>query len=72
MTMRTLETEFGEGRNLDEVSPIRFVGKVSVPVMLIHGKDDTVVNYDQSRRMAEALKSAGKQVEFVTLPNGDH
>ena len=36
------------------------------------GKDDTVVPYDQSERMAEALKRAGKHVDFVTLKHEDH
>ena len=72
LTLRVLALEFGDGRDLREVSPIRFVDKVSVPILLIHGKDDTVVEYSQSSRMADALRAAGKQVQFVTLPNGDH
>jgi len=43
-----------------------------VPVMLIHGKDDTVVKFAQSSTMVTALGKAGKQVEFVTLPGEDH
>jgi dipeptidyl aminopeptidase/acylaminoacyl peptidase len=41
-------------------------------VLLIHGKDDTVVHYEQSTDMVHALKSASKVVEFVTLPGEDH
>ncbi|MBV8972867.1 MAG: S9 family peptidase [Sphingomonadaceae bacterium] len=57
---------------LDTISPIRFAVTVDVPVMLIHGKDDTVVTYDQSRAMAAALTKAGHPPEFVTLPGEDH
>jgi len=72
MLMRNLKTEVGQGRDLKLVSPIRFAGNVSVPVLLIHGKDDTVVNLSQSSRMADALRHAGKQVDFITLPGEDH
>ena len=57
---------------LHEISPIDHVAAVSVPVMLIHGRDDTVVPYGQSVEMAKALKRAGKSVEFVSLPHEDH
>ena len=72
MLYRNLNEEVGQGRSLKEVSPIRFVDKVSVPILLIHGKNDTVVNFSQSTAMADALRRAGKQVEFVTLPGEDH
>ncbi len=57
---------------LDQISPAKHVDKVSIPILLIHGKDDTVVPIEQSRIMADALKGAGKPVEFITLPSEDH
>jgi dipeptidyl aminopeptidase/acylaminoacyl peptidase len=57
---------------LEKISPIRRVESVSVPVLLIHGKDDTVVPYDQSDDMYDALRHAGKTVEFVKLKQEDH
>jgi dipeptidyl aminopeptidase/acylaminoacyl peptidase len=69
---RALGEEVGTGRDLDAISPLRFVNRVTVPVMLIHGKDDTVVSPDQSKAMANALRKAGKSVEYVTLPGEDH
>jgi dipeptidyl aminopeptidase/acylaminoacyl peptidase len=57
---------------LQEISPALNAGKVAAPVLLIHGRDDTVVPFEQSRVMAEALKEAGKPVELVTLPSEDH
>ncbi|CAN5328324.1 S9 family peptidase [soil metagenome] len=57
---------------LDELSPLQQVDKVSIPVLLVHGKDDTVVKFEQSRLMADALTKAGKPVEFVTLDGEDH
>ncbi|RXR29169.1 alpha/beta hydrolase family protein [Sphingobium fluviale] len=69
---RTLKREVGSGRDLRDISPIRHVDNVDAPVLLIHGKDDTVVLYDQSTDMAAALRRAGKTVEFITLPGEDH
>jgi len=45
---------------------------IQSPVLLVHGKDDTVVPFDQSDNMYDALRRAGKQVEFVTLKDEDH
>jgi dipeptidyl aminopeptidase/acylaminoacyl peptidase len=70
--IRGLKAEIGSGRALKDVSPIRFAERADAPILLIHGKDDTVVQYAQSSAMARALRQAGKPVEFVTLPGEDH
>jgi dipeptidyl aminopeptidase/acylaminoacyl peptidase len=70
--IRALRDEIGSGRDMKEVSPIRFVNRADAPILLIHGKDDIVVKYSQSVEMAEALREAGKPVEFVTLAGEDH
>jgi dipeptidyl aminopeptidase/acylaminoacyl peptidase len=57
---------------LDEISPVKHVGAVRAPILLLHGTDDTVVPTEQSTEMADALKSAGKDVTFVTLSGEDH
>jgi dipeptidyl aminopeptidase/acylaminoacyl peptidase len=57
---------------LDQISPIKHVDAISVPVLLIHGRDDTVVPFEQSSVMLDAMKSAKKEVEMVTLKNEDH
>jgi len=58
--------------DLAAISPSQMADKVEIPILLIHGKDDTVVPYVQSTLMADALKKAGKPVELVTLPGEDH
>jgi dipeptidyl aminopeptidase/acylaminoacyl peptidase len=62
----------GPAGALDQISPLRHVDKAAIPILLVHGKDDTVVSYAQSQMMADALRKAGKPVEFVTLPGEDH
>ncbi|MBO9707787.1 MAG: S9 family peptidase [Caulobacter sp.] len=58
--------------DLAAISPAKLAGKADIPVLLIHGKDDTIVPYVQSTIMADAMKKAGKPVELVTLPGEDH
>lgn len=57
---------------LDEISPIKHIDAINVPVLLIHGRDDTVVPFEQSSVMAAALRRANKNVQFVTLQHEDH
>jgi dipeptidyl aminopeptidase/acylaminoacyl peptidase len=40
--------------------------------LLIHGRDDATVPYDQSADVAKAMKRAGRPTEFITLDNEDH
>lgn len=57
---------------LKEISPIEHVDAVRGPVLLVHGRDDTVVPYEQSEAMERVMRRAGKSVELVTLKNEDH
>ncbi|HKP77819.1 MAG TPA: alpha/beta fold hydrolase, partial [Phenylobacterium sp.] len=57
---------------LAEISPAANIDKVTIPVLLIHGKDDSVVPAEQSQLMAEALRKAGKPVELVVQKGEDH
>ena len=57
---------------LDAISPIKHVDAITVPVMLIHGRDDTVVPFEQSSEMYDAMKRARKVVELVPLRHEDH
>jgi dipeptidyl aminopeptidase/acylaminoacyl peptidase len=57
---------------LDQRSPAAHAGDVDIPILLIHGRDDTIVTISQSRRMADALRKAGKPVELIELSSEDH
>jgi dienelactone hydrolase len=57
---------------LDTISPIKHLGAITVPVLLVHGKDDTVVPFDQSQAMYDALRKDKKDVQLVTLKAEDH
>ncbi|WP_165324112.1 alpha/beta hydrolase family protein [Rhizorhabdus phycosphaerae] len=70
--IRSLRTEIGSGRDMKLVSPANFAERADAPIMLIHGVDDIVVPFDQSRQMASALSRAGKPHEFIRLEGEDH
>jgi dipeptidyl aminopeptidase/acylaminoacyl peptidase len=57
---------------LTTLSPISHLDALKAPVLLIHGRDDTVVPFDQSEAMYAAMKRANKPVELVTLQREDH
>ena len=64
-----------EGRRdevLDEYSPAAQAAKADIPILLIHGRDDTVVPLDQTRIMADALGKAGKPYEMIVQKGADH
>lgn len=58
--------------SLDERSPARLVDQIRAPVLLLHGRDDTVVPYEQSEIMLEAMQRAGKDVAMIPLEGEDH
>ncbi|HEY7805984.1 MAG TPA: prolyl oligopeptidase family serine peptidase [Croceibacterium sp.] len=69
---RSLEEELGPKGGFAAVSPLHYAKQADAPILLLHGRDDTVVPFDQSTKMADALKDAGKPYEFVVLNGEDH
>ncbi len=63
---------FGDKSRLDEISPVKHADRATIPILLIHGKDDTIVEYEHSARMEKALRAAGKAVEFISYAGQDH
>ncbi|MEO0398885.1 MAG: alpha/beta fold hydrolase [Pseudomonadota bacterium] len=57
---------------LEAVSPAKHAAAFKAPVLLIHGINDTIVPYRQSRVMESALKKAGKRVKLVRQKKEDH
>ncbi|MHA6723846.1 alpha/beta hydrolase family protein [Sphingomonas sp. RS2018] len=54
------------------VSPIATPEKSAIPLLLVHGKADTVVPIAQSREMAERLRETRRDVTYIEQPLGDH
>ncbi len=67
---RYWQTFMGPATGFDQISPLRQAAHADAPIL--HGKDDTVVPFDQSTAMQHALTAAGKPVEMVVMPSEDH
>ncbi len=57
---------------LEERSPINFAAQINIPVMLIHGHKDRIVDVHHSREMYQELLQNNKVVEYIELENGNH
>jgi len=55
-----------------EASPICHVSPDDAPTFIIHGDQDSIVPFEQSVRLAEALKKAGVEVQLVAIKGMDH
>lgn len=67
---RSLRRQFGDPAApadqsaLAALSPVNLAEAIRAPVILFHNRADRVIDFGQSENMAEALRSAGKTVEF--------
>jgi dipeptidyl aminopeptidase/acylaminoacyl peptidase len=61
-----------DSEQLRATSPARHAEAIKCPVLLMHGEGDTTVRIDQSERMYDALREAGKKVQFIRFPGEDH
>ena len=60
------------GFNLDMVSPAKQAARLTRPVLLVHGEDDTNVPFKQFTAMKTASAAAGKPLELLTFPDDGH
>lgn len=56
----------------DAASSVRFLDKVEVPVLILHGEADTRVPIEQGRHFYEGLRLLGKPAEMVSYPREPH
>lgn len=62
--------EFPEA--LRAISPAQRADNVRIPILLMHGVDDSVVPIAQSRLMRDRLREAGRDVRYVEMQGDDH
>ena len=55
-----------------DASPITFVDKKTVPMLIYHGTADPLVPVDQSQRFYERLKKEGIEVQFIKAEGEGH
>ncbi len=58
--------------DMKAVSPINFPQQFGIPVLLLAGKEDKTVPYQQSRDMARALERANRPVVYIEQDKADH
>ena len=57
---------------MEAASPINWAHRIERPLLILHGRNDVRVRIEQSERMADALRRAGKPVRFVRIPEMGH
>jgi dipeptidyl aminopeptidase/acylaminoacyl peptidase len=57
---------------MDSKSPLYRANQVTKPLLIFHGANDPRVKLDQSTRMVDALRKAGKEVDFVVFKDAGH
>lgn len=65
--VRAITQELGRKLNV-----YQFLDKIDTKVVLLHGKDDTVIDPSQSEMVYRALKKAGKKVRLDVTPFISH
>ncbi|HTO41813.1 MAG TPA: S9 family peptidase [Rhizomicrobium sp.] len=65
-------SDWTESGRLEDTSPARHADAVKCPILLMHGEGDTTVRINQSQIMYDALKTAGKDVQFIRVTGEDH
>jgi dipeptidyl aminopeptidase/acylaminoacyl peptidase len=53
-------------------SPINAVDKITIPMLIMHGEEDVVVNVNQSRRLIDKFEDAGVDYKYVEFERGNH
>jgi dipeptidyl aminopeptidase/acylaminoacyl peptidase len=57
---------------MEKVSPLNWADRIERPVLIVQGANDVRVRPEQSARMVEALRSRGRPVQYVTVPEMGH
>jgi len=55
-----------------KASPVTYVAPGKPPILLIHGAEDRLVPFEQSKRLLEACVRAGVSAKLVKVENADH
>lgn len=58
--------------SLQSISPVYFASRITAPLLIVHGKKDRRVPYDQAKRLISALESAGRPPATLILPRVAH
>jgi dipeptidyl aminopeptidase/acylaminoacyl peptidase len=62
----------GQTPDLTAVSPLQAAEQFSIPVLLVHGRQDGRVPHTQSKMLADRLAQLKKPHRYIEQPLGDH
>ncbi|MBC8285267.1 MAG: S9 family peptidase [Nitrospinae bacterium] len=65
-------TDPDDRKRMKEQSPLYRVNQITKPVLIIHGTKDSVVPIKYAEQMVQALKKAGKSVEYLPISGEGH
>jgi dipeptidyl aminopeptidase/acylaminoacyl peptidase len=72
-TTNFFKRTLGEDRALlESLSPTTLAGKITIPVLLIHGTKDNVAPIVHAEMMRDALTKAGRPPEWMAVQDEDH
>jgi dipeptidyl aminopeptidase/acylaminoacyl peptidase len=57
---------------MDKASPLNWADRIESPLLIIQGENDVRVRAEQSARMVQALRSKGKKVQYLPIPEMGH
>ncbi|KAB2336652.1 alpha/beta fold hydrolase [Cytobacillus depressus] len=73
---RLRECEYGSLENdsefFEEIAPLNHTNKISVPLLIFHGRNDTRVPVTEAEQLAADLRSQDKEVELVIFDDEGH
>jgi dipeptidyl aminopeptidase/acylaminoacyl peptidase len=58
--------------DLEKRSPLNFVDRIRVPLLVVHGANDPRVKRSESDRIVMALRDKGAPVEYLVAPDEGH
>ena len=64
--------DWAQRRGMIGVNPIEEVSKVNIPLLMVHGEDDSRVLYFHYTDYKKEFEKAGKTGQFITLDDADH
>ncbi len=53
-------------------SAIYWPESIDIPVLILHGSADSIINIRQARSLASSLERLGREFKFIEYPFGDH
>lgn len=76
VTREMMLTRIGDFRvhkeKFDQVSPLKHAGRITAPVLLMHGEDDQRVPIAHGEKMKKALEAKHGQVQWLSFPQEGH